>query len=157
LVLHDISADGSVLLSRNTIRIDLACRQQGDTTERDLTWQFASSVRGLSPDGKTLIFEDELGAALSGTPPLFRRSMDVSPPVPIGEGAGAALSPDGRWVLALVGDNLVLWPTGAGSMITLPKGNLVRVGDATWLGDSKRIVFTGDTGDSKPRGYIQEV
>ena len=38
LVLHDISADGRVLLSRNTIRIGLACRQPGDTRERDLTW-----------------------------------------------------------------------------------------------------------------------
>jgi len=25
-----------------------------------------------------------------------------------------------------------------------------------WLADSKRIVFTGSSGDSTPRGYIQE-
>ncbi len=157
LVLHDIAADGRVLLSRNTISINLACKQPGDIRERDLTWQFGSSVRGLSPDGQTLIFEDELGAALSGNPTLFRRSIDGSPAVPIGEGAGAALSPDGKWVLALFSDSLVLWPTGAGSMVTLPKGPLVRVQDAVWLGDSKRIVFTGDTGDSTSRGYIQEI
>ena len=103
-----------------------ACRRPGDTRERDLTWLLASSVSGLSPDGETLIFEDAL-AAPSGNPMLFRRSVDGSPAVPIGEGSGGALSPDGKWVLA-VGENLVLLPTGAGAMVTLPKGNVVRVG-----------------------------
>ena len=98
-----------------------------------------------------------MGAAPSGNPTLFRRSMDGSPAVPIGEGVGGALSPDGQWVLALSGENLVLLPTGAGAMVTLPKGNVAHVGEGTWLGDSKRIVFTGDTGDGKPRGYIQEI
>src|SRR6185295_13167558 len=37
LVLHDIAADGRVLVSRNTIRINLACRQPADTRDRDLT------------------------------------------------------------------------------------------------------------------------
>ena len=38
-----------------------------------------------------LIFEDELLSARSGNPMLFRRAMDGSPAVPIGEGGGAAL------------------------------------------------------------------
>src|SRR5688572_1943924 len=38
LVLHDISADGRVLLSRNTISISLACKEPTDATERDLRW-----------------------------------------------------------------------------------------------------------------------
>ena len=67
LVLHDISADGRVLLSRNTIRISLACQQPEDTRERDLTWQLASAAKGLSPDGETLIFEDELLSSPSAT------------------------------------------------------------------------------------------
>jgi hypothetical protein len=157
LVLHDIAQDGRVLLSRNTIHINLACRQPGDTRDRDLTWQLAAGAKGISPDGQTVIFEDELLSALSGNPTLFRRRIDGSPAVSIGEGIGGALSPDGRWVLALSGDNQVLLPTGAGAMVTLPKGNVMRVGDAGWLSDSKRIVFTGDPGDGKSRGYIQEI
>ena len=88
---------------------------------------------------------------------MFRRSMDGSAAVAIGEGNAGAVSPDGRWVLAWLKDSLILLPTGAGSMVTLPKGNLVRVGAGSWLGDSKRIVFTGDLGDNKPRGYLQEI
>ena len=41
--------------------------------------------------------------------------------------------------------------------MTLPKGEVVQFGLGAWLRDSKRIVFTGDPGDEKPRGYIQEI
>jgi hypothetical protein len=48
-------------------------------------------------------------------------------------------------------------PTGVGAMVTLPKAELARVGNGAWLPDSKRIVFTGYTGDNTPRGYLQEI
>jgi hypothetical protein len=41
--------------------------------------------------------------------------------------------------------------------VTLPKGAIMRFGRGAWLTDSKRFVFTGDIGDGKPRGYIQEI
>jgi hypothetical protein len=157
LVLHDISKDGRVLMSRNTIRINLACKLPGDTSERDLTWMIASAAKGISPDGKTLVFEDELLAAPSGNPTISSRSTDGSPAISIGDGSGAAFSPDGKWVLALRGEALVLLPTGVGAMVTLPKGDLVRIGTGAWLPDSKRIVFTGYTADNTPRGYLQEI
>ena len=158
LVLHDISADGRVLLSRNTIRVSLACQPPGEERERDLSWLLASSVGGLSSDGRMVIFGDYLsGRTPSGNPTVFRRSMDGSAAVAIGEGDAGALSPDGKWVLAWLKGTLILLPTGAGSMVTLPKGNLVRVGAGSWLGDSKRVVFTGNLGDNKPRGYVQAI
>ncbi len=162
LVLHDISADGRVLLSRNSIRINLVCKRPADTREHDLTWYWAAFASSLSADGETVVFEDELGAAPSGNPTIFRRRVDGSPAVAIGEGTGGTLSPDGKWVLALSGESLVLLPTGAGPMVTLPKGNVSRVQGvsvlerATWL-DSKHIVFTGYTADGTPGGYIQEI
>ena len=157
LVLHDISAAGRVLLSRNTIRINLTCKRPGDTDERDLTWQLASAAKGISPDGETLVFEDELLSSPSGNPVIFTRSIEGSPAISIGEGSGAALSPDGKWVLALRGADLVLLPTGIGATVTLPKGDLVRIGTGSWLPDSKRVVFTGYTADNTPRGYLQEI
>ena len=150
-------ADGRVLLSRNTIRINLTCKRPGDTSERDLTWQLASAAKGISPDGETLIFEDELLSSPSGNPVIFSRNIEGSPAISIGEGSGAALSPDGKWVLALRGEDLVLLPTGVGATVTLPKGDLVRIGNGAWLPDSKRIVFTGYTADNTPRGYLQEI
>ena len=54
-------------------------------------------------------------------------------------------------------DSFVLLPTGAGSVVDLPKGNLVRVSSGAWTSDAKRLVLTGDAGDNKPRGHIQEI
>ena len=157
LVLHDISKDGRVLLSRNTVHINLTCKPPGDTSERDLTWQLASAAKGISPDGKTLVFEDELLSSSSGNPVILSRNIEGSPAISIGEGSGATLSPDGKWVLASTGPNLVLLPTGAGDKVTLATGNVVPIGDVGWFGDSKRILFTGHSGDNTPRGYIQEI
>ena len=159
LVLHDISADGRVLLSRNSIRINVACQRPGEASERQLGWLVASFAAGLSADGQTLIFADPLsGRTLAGDATVFRRSTDGSAAVALGEARGAGpLSPDGRWVLAEQRGNRVLLPTGAGSTVTLPKGEIMRFGRGAWLSDSKRFVFTGDTGDGKPRGYIQEI
>jgi hypothetical protein len=39
----------------------------------------------------------------------------------------------------------------------LPKGDVKRFGGGAWLSDSKRIVFTGDSGDGNDRGYIQQI
>jgi hypothetical protein len=156
LVLHDISADGRVLMSRNTIRISMVCRGPEDPGERDLTFGIASSIQSLSSDGRTLIFEDELGATPTGNPRIYRRGIDGSPAVVIGEGIGARLSPDEKWVLAQLGGDLVLWPTGAGSMVKLPRAGVVRMSDWIWL-DSNRIVFTGYTEGGGRRGYVQEI
>jgi len=157
LVLHDISKDGRVLLSRNTIHINLTCKPPGDASERDLTWQLASAARGISPDGKTLLFEDELLSSPSGNPAIFSRDIEGSPAISIGDGNGATLAPDGKWVLARRGDDLVLLPTGVGATVTLPRGDLVRIANGAWLPDSKRIVFTGYAADNTPRGYLQEI
>ena len=112
----------------------------------------------MSADGRTLIFTEILGNDFKSSIGLvYRRHVDGSPAVPLGEGFANALSPDGNWVLAWLKDSLMLMPTGAGSVVTLPKGNLAEVGGASWLADSKHIVFTGDTGNGKPRGHVQEI
>jgi hypothetical protein len=157
LVLHDISSDGRVLLSRNTIRINIACQLPGESRERDLGWAWGATVRALSPDGQTLIFQEALGNDLSSTEPIvYLRGIDGSPAVRLGKGIPLALSPDAKWVLTSQKGNLMLLPTGAGSAVTLSKGNLTRVAAGAWLADSKRIVFTGTLADGKPRVYIQE-
>ena len=105
---------------------------------------------------RTLIFADVWGSP----PPEGRRSSGALRWFARGadwRGFRGTLSPDGKWVLASSGENLVLLPTGAGAMVTLPKGDVVRVGEGSWLSDSKRIVFTGETRDGMSRGYIQEV
>ena len=126
LVLHDISAQGRVLLSRNSIRVNVACQLPGKTSEHDLGWLAGSFAIALSADGQTLIFSDPMtGRTHAGNLTLFRRSTDGSPAVALGEArGGGAISPDGRWVLAEQKANLSLLPVGAGSTVTLPSGNV---------------------------------
>jgi len=158
LVLHDIAADGRVLVSRNTVHIGLSCQAPGESRERDLSWQIASFATGFSADGQTVVFNDMLGGQTSsGNAAVFSRNLDGSPAVRLGEGNGGRISPDKKWVLTQQGDHLVLLPTGAGSPVELPKGTLKQVGMGAWLGDSKRIVFTGYLDNDQPRGYIQEI
>jgi eukaryotic-like serine/threonine-protein kinase len=158
LVLHDISADGRVLVSRNSIRINLACQLPGDVTEHDLSWGLAGTVRDLSADGRTLVFRELLGNDLRSTTAFtYRRPLDGSPAVRLGVGDPQSISPDAKWVLARLKDSLILLPTGSGSVVDLPKGNLVRVSAGAWLSDSKRVVITGDAGNNRPQGYIQDI
>jgi hypothetical protein len=158
LMLHDISADGRVLLSRNTIRINVACQPTDDTTERDLSWGWAGTARDLSADGRMLVFRELLGNDLKSTTPVtYLRQLDGTPAVRLGVGDPESMSPDGRWVLARLKDSLILLPTGSGSVVDLPRGSLVRAGSGAWLSDAKRLVFTGDSGNDKPRGYIQDI
>ncbi len=83
-------------------------------------------ANGLSPDGRTLIFSDDLsGGTPAGNATVFRRSTEGSPAVSLGEArGGGALSPDGQWVLAEVDGNRILLPTGAGSMCEVAEGRL---------------------------------
>ena len=157
LVLHDIAPDGRVLLSRNSVRIAMACQPSGEASERDLSWLTASLPNGISSDGETVVFHDVLiGRTPSGNPTIFRRGLDGSAAIALGEGFSRALSPDKRWVLAQLRDDLILLPMGAGSKVTLPKGNLRQTAGGAWL-DARRIVFLGLADDNRPRGYVQEI
>jgi Tol biopolymer transport system component len=84
-------------------------------------------------------------------PTIYLRKTDGSLAVRLSEDDGLSLSPDGRWVLALPGqqahpDHLVLIPTGAGERRELRDGSLRAFPDgagAAWFPDGKRIVVTG--------------
>ena len=96
------SADGRVLLSRNTIRVSIACQLPGEASERDLGWAWGATVSDLSPDGQTLIFQEQLGNDLSSTEPdrVSPRHGRISGRSPWRGAYAVALSPDGKWVLA---------------------------------------------------------
>ena len=138
----------------------LPVRRPGEASERDLGWLMASFANGLSSDGRTLIFADGLsGRTPAGNATVFRRSTDGSPAVSLGEArrSGRVVARRPMGARPQLEGNLILLPAGAGSTVTLPKGEVVQFGRGAWLRDSKRIVFTGDPGDGKPRGYIQEI
>jgi Tol biopolymer transport system component len=114
--------------------------------------------RALSANGATLLFDD-LGETGGGNYTIYMRGMDGSPPVRLGAGSGCALSPDGRWVLAIdygPPHRLMLIPTGTGDSVSLPRGTIETYQSARWLGDDRRILFIGAERGHPQRTWVQD-
>src|SRR5258706_12837742 len=111
--LYVLSPAGRALLSTGMWRAALAYQPPGETAERDASWLDWSMLSDLSPDGRTILFNEtrEGGGARSG---VYLRHAGDSMPVRIADGLGDALSPDGKYVLCHQGKKLTLVPTGTG-------------------------------------------
>ncbi len=140
--LHDADAQGRLLLEQRSGRSRVVGRPPGESRERELSWLDGTTAADLSQDGRQILLM-EWGRS---RPALYLRKTDGSPAVRLGEEDGVALSPDGRWVLALRGslgedDRLVLVPTGAGERRELrPAHRSMRFSEAaSWFPDGKRV------------------
>src|SRR5207253_200786 len=56
LLLQDISHDGRLLVSRDTVRTEIVALPPGESKERDLTWLDYPTPAGVSADGKKILF-----------------------------------------------------------------------------------------------------
>jgi eukaryotic-like serine/threonine-protein kinase len=155
LTLHDVSRNGTLLLSRDVERYEILANVSGAT--RDLSWLDFSRGDDLSADGKNLVITVE-GEAAATDYEVYLRNIDGSPPVKLGEGYGSALSPDGQWVLAIAPfdestnavPQLVLLPVGKGLKKNLTRDDVAHYA-AGWFPDGKHVVFIG----SKPGHALQ--
>ncbi len=154
--LQDVSRDGQTLLSLAALRSTIRGLVSAETQERDLSWHEGSMVKSMTPDGKTMLF-DEGSEGYFHT--LYVRPMDGSPAKRIGEGRAMAISPDGRWVAANAagrGSQLVLLPTGAGEPRVLD-GERHRFEEAAFFPDEKRILLLARDPGHGDRSYVQDL
>jgi len=166
LMLLDIAKDGRVLLMRASWRRELIGVSDSDAKEHELSWLDYSYPADLSADGKTLLFDEEGGGgALSYSKSgglsyaVYIRKTDGSAAVLLGEGGARALSPDGKWVVAVTQDSptqLKLLTTGAGEPKELTKDN-VNHAFAHWFPDGKRILFSGNEPGKGVRLYVYDM
>jgi eukaryotic-like serine/threonine-protein kinase len=158
LTLQDVSRDGRVLVTRDTLRLEVVGLAPGESKERDLTWLDWSLPAALSPDGKTLLFSEAGEGGGAGYSVCIRKT-DGSPAVRLGEGNAQDLSPDGEWVLAIVHSasdpQLVAYPTGAGEPKVFSKESLSVYG-ASFLPDGKTLVLTASERGHGPRLYVRD-
>jgi len=158
--LHDIAKDGTVLVERELTTGEIRFAASTDTFERDLSWLDGSNSVGLSADAKTMIF----GEAGEGGGPLgsvYLRTTDGAPAVRLGDGHPLELSPDGKWVMAIVtagsSARLVLLPTGAGEPRQIDVGNLQVFGGGFIPPDGKRIAIAASEPGKGVRGYTLDL
>jgi DNA-binding winged helix-turn-helix (wHTH) protein/Tol biopolymer transport system component len=151
--LNDRSSDGRVLVTVGDWHGNLVVGPPGETRERDLSWLDQTSEALLSPDGRTVVFNDREG--------IYRRGTDGSPAVRVGEGLLLPLSPDGKSMLSLQGQasspaQLSLLPTGAGEPRRIPTGGLL-IRFADWLPDGKSILLVAGEPGHRPRIFVQSL
>lgn len=157
LTIHDISRNGLVLMTADKARLSLSALAPGETRERSLSWFDWSLLGDISADGKTIVFS-ETGEAEGANYSIFLRKTDGSPAVRLGDGAFAALSPDGQSVLSAVGApaKLVLLPTGVGEARALTDDKVDHFNFA-WVPDSKSIVYAAAEPGHGPRSYLLDL
>ncbi len=161
ITLRDLSREGQALVSRDNERLGILFMGAGDTQPRELSWKDWSMVRGITPDGKQILFGEE-GENSGSSYQVGLRPTDGSAPVILGMGAAQSMSPDGKWVISIMPpptDQIELLPTGAGSMKTLERGSVESYAHdgAAWFPDSSQIVFTGKEAGHGSRCYVQGV
>jgi eukaryotic-like serine/threonine-protein kinase len=166
LILLDIAKDGRVLLVRADWRRELLGMMAGDPKQHELSWLDYTYAADLSPDGKTLLFDEEGGGGAldysksSGlTYAVYIRKTDGSPAVLLGEGGAVALSPDGKWAISQTQDSpsqFRILPTGAGEPRELTKDNISHSW-ARWFPDGKRILFAANEPGKGVRFYVYDM
>jgi len=143
--LDDVARDGRILVTETDWRqqIELLHRSTGERMALD--WLDWSVVCCISKDGRTIVF-DENGGGVSGHSTIFLRQIGQRSPVKLGPGRGMALSPDGRWVVAVRDDvpgKLWFLPTGPGESRSMDVPLLGRVAGASFFPDGKRLALVG--------------
>ncbi len=160
LILMDISRSGQMLVRRGTGWTEVRARAKGAPEEAELPAADLSFLSDLAADGGHVLGTD-IG---SGSGPNYRfyvQGTDGSAPVWLGDGDGQALSPDGRFALALLTrtspQQLVVVPTRAGEARVLEPGPVTEYRRAVWNPTGRRVVFCGAESVGQRRLYVQDV
>jgi len=134
LLIHDVAADGRLLLENYHEHYGLACLRRGESRERDLGWSDDPYLRSIANDGSRLVFQR--GGDPSG---VYLRQTDGTPSVRLGEGSLGELAGDGKSVLMVErgkAPHLVIVPTGPGETRKIPVEGF-DLADAGFLPDGK--------------------
>jgi hypothetical protein len=90
---------------------------------------------------------------------VYLTPLDGSPPVLLGRGVAAGISPDGKWVAAIVPSDtseIQLLPTGIGQVKTVSTPNF-RYSGADWASDGNRLVVRASKADGPTKRWLQRL
>jgi Tol biopolymer transport system component len=159
LKLHDVAKSGRVLLTRESPRVGILGMLAGDPREHDMSFLDYSFAADIAPDASVLLFDEE-GEAGGANYTVFVRKSDRSPVVRLGEGNAMAISPDGKWALSMSpapNSPFVLLPTGTGEHKSITTEGMSPDQAATWLPDSRSVVYAATEPGHRTRLYVQAI
>jgi Tol biopolymer transport system component len=155
LTIQDVSENGRVLATSDNGKVGLVGLPPGEQKERDLSLLDWSSVKDLSRDGKTILF-DEAGEGGGALGSVHVRRTDGSPAVHLGHGFSYRLSPDGKWVTSVAPTEprrVVLLPVRAGSPREIEHPGITPH-VPMWTNDGKRLLLAGNEAGRARRLYL---
>jgi hypothetical protein len=177
-VLHDISLDGRLLLSRVFQSSEIFVSRDRNVEGRPLALFDRSEVVDVSADGIEILFSEQGGArrrSVSGVPlpgsgrllpdesvdVAYLRRTDGGPARRLGEASPTALSRDAAWVLGSTfdedGQHLVLLPTGPGTARPISTAPVVDWGNAGFFPDDRAIFFMGSVEGHGRRAWVMRL
>jgi len=159
MLVQDVSRQGRVLVMREDLRGVIRALVPGDRQERDLPWLDFTYQGYQTRDGKYVIFGDQSQSA-GANYAVTLRDLATSRVTRLGEGTTMPLSPDDRWAAALIpsGEQIVLYPIGAGEPIKLAKGAIEHYRPMLqWFPDSQRVLVCGTEAGKPVRCYEQDL
>jgi serine/threonine protein kinase/Tol biopolymer transport system component len=158
LTIQDVSGDGRILITSDNGKVGIIGQPPGQSHEKDLSLLDWSRMRDLSPDGKTLLF-DETGEGGGANGAVYLRKADGSPAVRLGDGLAKQISPDGKWVLSITltpSRRIVLLPVRTGKRREIDSG-AITPHEAIWTPTPNRILVTGNEPGRGGRLYVQDL
>lgn len=155
LILQDITPEGRILLLREDSRQGLVFGNRGSSEPQTYGLRDWTYLRGLSRDGRSMVFEEQGEVGPLGYR-IYLRSLDGSATLQLGEGHMAALSPDQQWVAAIQMKPVphpVLLPVGPGQARHLDSHGLSAFSGLSWTPDGKLLV-AGNAPSLPPRVHL---
>jgi len=158
VIIEDVSREGRWLVMKDELQSGVFVHRPGWSQDHDLSWLDTSSEGYLTDDGESIVFAEYNEAVGSGGTVCLRKT-DGSPVIKLGTGSPQGVSHDGKWVLARTaashGDQLVLYPTGAGVARRIDTGNVDNLWRASFFPGGDSIMFSGASSDAGMRCYVQ--
>jgi hypothetical protein len=153
--IDDIASDGSVLLSNQYERSEVAADHEG--RQQLLSWgDWTNSLAAFTRDRKVLFSVTDPTPTLEGEQGslVLLRGVDGEPAQILGTGMAEDLSPDGQWALTISVDGKTLGalPIGPGQPRTFPLKDLI-VNRARWSADARSILLVA-RGPSDPAVHL---
>ncbi|HEY3839515.1 MAG TPA: hypothetical protein VGL72_23250 [Bryobacteraceae bacterium] len=144
MTLHDISPQGQVVLSRDTLREVMYMGTIGQEPEKDISWFDWSQPDDVSPDGRYLLFTEggEGGGREYG---VYTRDLTTGTTTKLSDGEGFTFLPDGKNVVTMLpreNSHLNIVPVGAGQTRTID-GNGLAYQWAQAFPDGRKLLIVG--------------